>query len=105
MPSANCMGLGIFFLPPSCEEIVTRTGRWLHAHTDPVGLRQLSDPTAWKSLGLVGHQYTTSVELPEWSPGASMDPTSVSKGLLTPVLASPGLAMDLLVSPGGCAGL
>lgn len=74
-------GLGIFFFPPSCEEVVTRTWRWLCAHTDPAGLWQLSDSTAWKSFGVVGHQYNTSVELPEWSPKATPQSPKV---LLTP---------------------
>lgn len=66
-----------------------RRGRWLHAYTDPVGLWQLSDPTAWKSLGVVGQQSNTSVELPEWSPGVSRCPTSVSQRALNPCPASP----------------
>lgn len=81
---------------------MTRTGRWLVANTDSAGLQQLSDPAAWKSLGVVGHQSITSVKLPEWSPPGT--PPRTPKGLLTPVLAPLGLAMAPLVSPGGCAG-
>lgn len=80
------------------------TGRWSCAHTDPVELQQLSDPTAWKSLVVVGQQSNTSVELPEWSPGPPGTPPQSPKRLLTPILAPLGLAMAPPVSPGECAG-
>lgn len=82
-----------------------RTGRWLCAHSDPAGLWQHSGMIAWKSLGMAGHQTNTSVELPEWLPGASRDPTLVSQRALNPILSPQVLVMALQLSPGGCAGL
>lgn len=78
--SANQMGLGIFSsLPPGGKDGEMAAGPW-----------QLSDPTAWKSLGVVGHGSNKSVELPDWSPRVSRDPALVSRRAFHPCPGCPG---------------